>query len=185
MPRYAGEIDSEFINNIVRSSPLHDIGKVGVPDRILLKPGRFTPEEFDIMKRHATIGGDILRNLVEKGQRQKFLEMGMLIAYFHHERFNGTGYPSGLAGKDIPLPARILALADVYDALTSRRVYKDAMPHEEAAAQICGESGKHFDPDVVEAFERCKHEFEKLAKEMADSDEMLHRFDEPALVEQN
>lgn len=168
MPRYASVIDRDFIDQIVRSSPLHDIGKVGIPDAVLLKPGKLSDAEFEIMKRHATIGGDTLKMLVAGGRGQTFLQMGMEIAYYHHEKYNGEGYPSGLAGEAIPLPARILALADVYDALTSKRVYKDAMPHEKAAAIIRGDSGTHFDPDVVEAFGRCEVEFQRLAAELAD-----------------
>ena len=170
-PRYGSVIDRGFIENIVRSSPLHDIGKVGIPDHILLKPGRLTADEFKIMKRHSTIGGDTIRALVEKGRRQMFLQMGMEIAYHHHERFDGSGYPQGLAGEAIPLSARILALADVYDALTSRRVYKQAVAHEKAASIIRGDSGSHFDPDVVEAFFRREKEFERIAEERMDRED--------------
>ncbi|GMV97568.1 MAG: response regulator [Phycisphaerae bacterium] len=168
-PRYAGIITRGFISNLVRSSPLHDIGKVGIPDDILLKPGRLTPEEFEIMKRHAAIGGDTIRALIEQGRRQMFLEMGMEIAYYHHEKYDGSGYPKGLSGEAIPLPARILAVADVYDALTSKRVYKPAMPHAQAAAIIREGNGKHFDPDLVAAFLEQEAEFERLATALADA----------------
>lgn len=167
-PRYAQVITREFIETIVRSSPLHDIGKVGIPDHILLKPGKLDPEEFEIMKEHARIGGDTLRALVEQGRRHGFLQMGMEIAYNHHERFDGTGYPRGLAGEAIPLPARILALADVYDALTSRRVYKPPMPHAETKAIILAGRGRHFDPDVVSAFLERAAEFERLSRALAE-----------------
>lgn len=168
-PKYTSVIDKAFIENIVRSSPLHDIGKVGIPDHILLKPGRLTPDEFDIMKNHSKIGGDTIRALIEKGRNQTFLKMGMEIAYYHHEKLDGSGYPYGLAGEAIPLPARILALADVYDALTTHRVYKKAMPHEKAASIIRDEVGSHFDPNVVEAFFQREDEFKTLACELADT----------------
>ena len=167
-PKYSAIVDQEFIDAIVRSSPLHDIGKVGIPDNILRKPGKLTPEEFEIMKQHATIGGDTIRQLIDKGKSQRFLQMSMEIAYGHHEKFNGTGYPKGLAGTDIPLSARIMAVADVYDAITSKRVYKPPMSHEKAAKIIRSESGAHFDPDIVEAFERCEDRFKQLAAELVD-----------------
>ncbi len=151
-PQYAQQVNAEFIALIVRSSPLHDIGKVGIPDRILLKPGRLTPEEFELMKTHAAIGGNTLRSLIRQRRGNQFLQMGMDVAYNHHEKFDGSGYPRGLSGEDIPLSARILAVADVYDALRSRRVYKPAMPHEQAAALLRQESGRHFDPEVVDLF---------------------------------
>lgn len=167
-PAYADVVTRGYIHSMVQSSPLHDIGKVGIPDDILLKPGRLTPDEFEIMKRHTIIGGDTIRALIEQGRRQQFLQMGMDIAYSHHEKFNGTGYPRGLAGEAIPLPARILAVADVYDALTSKRVYKPAMPHAEAAAIIKADSGKHFDPDLVAAFVQQEAEFERLSIALAE-----------------
>ena len=163
-----GTIKGDFVETIVRSAPLHDIGKVGVPDHILLKPGRLTPEEFEIIKRHSTVGGDTIRSVIEQGPSQGFLEMGMIIAYHHHEKYDGSGYPAGMAGEAIPLPARIMAVADVYDALTSQRVYKKAMPHEEAAEIIRRDSGSHFDPDVVEAFLAREAEFKALAREYSD-----------------
>ncbi len=168
MPEYASVVDRAFIETIVRSSPLHDIGKVGIPDHILLKPGKLTAEEFDVMKRHAAIGGDTIKALVEQGRRQAFLQMGMDIAYSHHEKFNGKGYPKGLAGGDIPLPARILAVADVYDALTSKRVYKSAMPHEKAVSIIQTDSGTHFDPDVVNAFTSRLDEFDRIRHDLTE-----------------
>lgn len=174
-PKYEKIIDRAFIENIVRSSPLHDIGKVGIPDNILLKPGRLTPEEFDVMKRHSTIGGDTIRALIEQGRNQSFLQMGMEIAYHHHERYNGKGYPDGLAGEDIPLSARIMALANVYDALTSRRVYKEPMPHEQAAAIIREDTGTHFDPDVAWAFWEREAEFKRLSIALVDTPETLSR----------
>jgi len=143
---------ANFITEIYMSSPLHDIGKVGIPDRILLKPGKLSAEEFDIMKTHSVIGGDTLQAADEEAGHGSFLAMGRDIAYYHHERWDGKGYPRGLAGASIPLAARIVAVSDVYDALTSKRPYKDAWPHERARKVIVEERGKAFDPDVVDAF---------------------------------
>jgi response regulator RpfG family c-di-GMP phosphodiesterase len=167
-PKYAGQISPEFIATIVRSSPLHDIGKVGIPDRILLKPGKLTPEEFEVMKTHTTIGGNTIGALLKRRHRQEFLQMGMEIALGHHEKFDGSGYPAGVAGEQIPLAARIMALADVYDALRSRRVYKAGMNHEEALAIIREGQGKHFDPDIVAVFLDQHPAFDRLARELAD-----------------
>ncbi len=179
-PRFAAVINKSFIETIVRSCPLHDIGKVGIPDRILLKPGRLTPDEFEIMKRHAAIGGDTIRNLITQGRTQDFLQMGMEIAYHHHEKYNGKGYPFGLAGAAIPLSARIVAVADVYDALTSKRVYKEAMPHEQAAAIIQEDAGSHFDPDVVAAFCAQEERFRQLAVDLVDAAPALPTVAKPA-----
>ncbi len=166
--KYAPQISPDFIATIFRSAPLHDIGKVGIPDRILLKPGQLTPEEFAIMKTHTTIGGNTIRTLLTQRRRQEFLQMGMEIALYHHEKYDGSGYPAGLAGEHIPLAGRIMALADVYDALRTRRVYKAAMGHEEAAAIIREGCGRHFDPDVAAVFFERQHDFERLAQELAD-----------------
>jgi HD-GYP domain-containing protein (c-di-GMP phosphodiesterase class II) len=169
LPKYRDTITPGFIETLVRSSPLHDIGKVGIPDHILLKPGALSPEEFAIMKRHSSIGGDTIKALFKQGRQRDFLEMAMEIAYHHHEKFDGSGYPDGLRSTDIPLAARILALADVYDALTTVRVYKKARPHNEAREIVLKGRGSHFDPDVVDAFCRHEQEFEKLALELADT----------------
>ena len=166
---FASTVTTEFIKNIVRSSPLHDIGKVGIPDHILLKPGRLTPEEFEVMKMHSVIGGDTIRALVENGRRRGFLRMAMEIAYCHHEKFNGQGYPNGLAGTQIPLAARIMAVADVYDALTSRRIYKSPMSHAQAVEIIQRDSGTHFDPEVVAVLLENQEQFESTAKQLADN----------------
>ncbi|MBI1367982.1 MAG: response regulator [Planctomycetes bacterium] len=152
---FAGQITDAFIHTIYLSSPLHDIGKVGIPDAILLKPGRLTDSEFDIMKRHAAIGAEALQDVAQHGTCGGFLQMAIDIARSHHERFDGTGYPDGLSGGAIPLSARIVAVADVFDALTSVRVYKSAYSTEVARTMIINESGKHFDPTVVEAFIAC------------------------------
>jgi putative two-component system response regulator len=145
-------IDHAFLDNLYRSSPLHDIGKVGIPDAILRKPGRLTPDEFEIMKQHTTIGAEALEKAMHLSGCGGFLSMAVDIARYHHERFDGSGYPSGLSGLDIPLAARIVALADVYDALTSVRVYKDAYEPEVARSMILEQEGRHFDPLVVDAF---------------------------------
>ena len=149
---YSSQIDSTFVDNVYRSSPLHDIGKVGIPDAILLKPGRLTVNEFETMKQHAAIGAKALKEVIEQGTCGQFFEMATDIAQFHHEHFDGSGYPNGLRGTDIPLAARIVALADVFDALTSPRVYKPAFTPEIARQMIENEAGSHFDPIVVEAF---------------------------------
>ncbi len=151
-PKYQKTITRAWIDNIFHASPLHDIGKVAIPDRILLKPGRLTAEEFAVMKTHAALGAKTLRAVREKYPDNDFIEMGIRIAEWHHEHWDGSGYPDGLAGEEIPLCARILALADCYDALRSKRGYKAAIPHEETCDMIFRQSGKHLDPAVVDAF---------------------------------
>lgn len=149
---YSSQIDDKFMEDLYRSSPLHDIGKVGIPDCILLKPDGLTDDEFEIMKQHSVIGAESLEETTKITSSGSFLKMAADIARYHHERFNGTGYPEGLAGTDIPLSARIVALADVYDALTSIRVYKPAFNPEIANAMIIEEKGEHFDPVIVDAY---------------------------------
>ncbi|MEM7311273.1 MAG: HD domain-containing phosphohydrolase [Planctomycetota bacterium] len=151
---YGDEITDGFIEDLVRSAPLHDIGKVGIPDNILLKPGKLDADEWEVMKTHTTIGGETMRSIIESTAQPGFLRMGHDIALFHHEKWNGTGYPHGLSGDAIPLCARIVALADVYDALTTRRPYKDPWPHQQAIDLIRRERGEHFDPAVVDAFDK-------------------------------
>ena len=163
---YANQIDTTFIDEICRSSVLHDIGKVGIPDRILLKPGRLTPDEYEIMKTHAQIGAAALEDAKKQSDCSGFLRVATEIAKFHHEKYDGSGYPHGLAGQNIPLSARIVAVADVFDALTTERVYKRAMPAEDARQLILMESGKHFDPIVVEAFDRQWDSFTQLAEDL-------------------
>jgi PAS domain S-box-containing protein len=167
MEKYKDLIDNRFIDMIYKSSPLHDIGKVGIPDSILLKPARLTAEEFEIMKRHTIIGGDAIAAAEQRlgSNTLSFLTMGKEIAYYHHEKFDGSGYPEGLKGDKISLPARIMALADVYDALTSKRVYKEAWIHDATREAIIKDSGKHFDPDVVDAFLKVEGEFIKIHKQ--------------------
>jgi putative two-component system response regulator len=152
-------VDGEYVQLLYLTSPLHDIGKVGIPDRVLLKPGRLTPEEFEIMKQHAILGANTLEAAADAHPEAPFLNMARDIALTHHERFDGKGYPSGLKGDEIPLSGRIVALADVYDALTSRRVYKPAYSHQEARAMVLKGRGTQFDPDVVDAFLAREEEF--------------------------
>jgi two-component system response regulator RpfG len=140
-------IDETECESIELSAPMHDIGKIGIPDHILLKPGKLTVEEFDIIKQHTVIGYEILRD-----SPSKYLRMGADIALGHHEKYDGSGYPQGLKGEDIPLPARIVAVADVFDALTSRRCYKPAWRDQDVLNLILSESGKHFDPQCIDAF---------------------------------
>ena len=149
---YRDVVDGQYVETIYLTSPLHDIGKVGIPDRVLLKPGRLTDEEFEQMKMHVTIGADTLDSAAKEHPEAVFLKMARDIARTHHERFDGTGYPAGLVGEEIPLCGRIMALADVYDALTTKRVYKEAFTHEKARSIILAEENRHFDPDIVKAF---------------------------------
>ncbi|MDT8990519.1 two-component system response regulator [Curvibacter sp. APW13] len=170
-PRFGYFLDDTTIDLLFKSAPLHDIGKVGIPDRILLKPGRFTPEEFEIMKTHTTLGRDaIVAAERQLGKEVEFLRHAKDIAYYHQEKWDGSGYPEGLAGDAIPVSARLMAVADVYDALISRRVYKDGMPHEKAVAIITEGRGTHFDPDLVDAFLAVQDEFRAIAARYADSD---------------
>ncbi len=166
--KYRHIVTPEFTQDLVRSSPLHDIGKVGIPDAILKKAGPLTTDEFEIMKTHAQIGGDTLRSVYEQYPSQSFIKCGMEVAYGHHEKWNGDGYPLGLQGESIPLVARILALVDVYDALTTRRVYKPPFSREQAKSIIIKGSGSHFDPVIVNAFLSNEGEFYKIAEKYAD-----------------
>ena len=163
---YADQIDCDFIDEVCRSSVLHDIGKVGIPDHILLKPGRLTPDEFEIMKTHAEIGAEALEDAAKYSSCCEFLKIAGEIARFHHEKYDGSGYPQGLSAENIPLSARIVAVADVFDALTTERVYKRAMAPEDARQLILVESGRHFDPVVVNAFERQWNIFAPLAAKL-------------------
>ncbi len=156
---YAALIDDRFLEDFFRSSPLHDIGKVGIPDKILLKPGPLTPAEFDVMRQHTVIGAEALREAASQSDYGGFLEMAAEIARYHHEWMDGTGYPEGLKGHRIPLSARIVALGDAFDALTSVRVYKGAMSVETARKLIESEEGTHYDPIVVGAFRDCYDRF--------------------------
>lgn len=156
---YADQVDAEFVEWVFKSSPLHDIGKVGIPDAILRKAGPLTDDERAIMRTHTTIGGDTLRSVLEKFTGPSFLNMAMEICYSHHERWDGGGYPKRISGEDIPLSARIVAIADAYDAITSLRPYKPAYDHDEAVRRIVVDKGKHFDPVLVDAFMATQERF--------------------------
>jgi len=151
-PEYASIVTGEFYENICNASPLHDIGKVAIPDSILLKPGKLTKDEFEIMKTHTVEGADALKIVLEHNKESKFVAMCVDVARAHHEWWNGTGYPDKLSGEDIPLPARVVAFADVYDALRARRPYKEPRSHEESIEIIKSEAGEHFDPALAKIF---------------------------------
>ncbi|HMM74628.1 MAG TPA: response regulator [Gammaproteobacteria bacterium] len=184
-PQYREQLNPTRLDTIIKAAALHDIGKIGIPDAILLKPGRLTPEEFEVMKRHAEIGGQAidraLRELAAdnafgrsmlaacahpnaQGGPLDFLIVAREIAALHHERWDGSGYPNGLAGEVIPLPARLMALADVFDALISRRVYKEPLPLEEVTCILVAERGRQFDPDIVDVYLECKEELDAIAQ---------------------
>ena len=168
-PRFSAYLTEARIELLYKSAPLHDIGKVGIPDRILRKPGRLDPAEFEIMKRHTTLGFEAIRAAEGMlGTPESFLACAREIARSHQEQWDGSGYPDGLAGEAIPIPARLMAVADVYDALISRRVYKPALPHELAVAEILAGRGSHFDPDVVDAFAALAERFREIALRYAD-----------------
>ncbi len=167
--KYAESLDEKTIEKLVNAVPLHDIGKVGIPDAILLKPGKLTFEEFEIMKTHTVLG----KEAMEKAEKMvdcpdDFLQIPKEIAYCHHEKWDGSGYPNGLSGEAIPLSARIVALVDVYDALTSKRVYKPAFSHDEAISVICQDSGKHFDNEIVKAFLKIADDFNVISEKYKD-----------------
>ncbi len=171
MPKFQATIDKAFIDNIYAASPLHDIGKVGIDDSVLLKPGALSDEEWAIMKQHPVIGAETLREVDRQHPGNDFIHTGIEIAESHHEKWNGSGYPYGLSGKSIPLVARILALGDVYDALTSRRCYKDAFSHEKSRSIIEEGHGSHFDPDVVSAFFEAEDDFKRVRQEYRDPEQ--------------
>ncbi len=165
---YADQLDDETVQLLFKSAPLHDIGKVGIPDAILLKPGKLTEEEFTIMKTHARIGSDALARAESELGSNSFLRLAREIAVSHHEKWDGSGYPNGLSGEEIPLSGRLMAVADVYDALISRRVYKPAFSHEKSVEMILEGKGKHFDPVVIDAFVACCEQFADIAKTYSD-----------------
>jgi len=167
-PRFSGYLSDDIIQMLYKTSPLHDIGKVGVPDHILLKPGKLTPDEWVEMKKHAFYGYEALRRAEEELGSTDFVQMAREIAYSHHEKWDGSGYPRGLKGDEIPVSGRLMAVADVYDALISHRVYKSPRPHEEAVESIVQASGSHFDPDIVDQFVVLQKEFQEIADEHSD-----------------
>ena len=171
---FADQINDRFVQLIFKSAPLHDIGKVGIPDRILLKPGKLNAAEWEIMKTHTTLGHDAIEKAEQAlGARVDFLSMAKQIALSHQEKWDGSGYPEGLQGTDIPLAARMMALADVYDALISRRIYKDDMPIDQAVEIIVKGKGSHFDPDLVDAFIEIQDQFFAIAQRFMDSAQEL------------
>ena len=160
------DVIPDFIEDIALASILHDIGKVAIPDHILLKPGKLSEEEFELIKKHTVAGGKILetanKNLKRKINKKSYLDIAQEIALYHHEKWDGTGYPEGLFQKEIPLSARIIALCDVYDAVTTDRVYKKAWSHEKAKKMILGNRGRHFDPVITDAFEKLEDAFMQI-----------------------
>ncbi len=164
------QLTDPYIDMLYKAAPLHDIGKIGVPDAILLKPGRLTPEEFDEIKKHAVFGRNVLRDTQDKLGPDPLIQLAEEIAYTHHEKWDGSGYPRGLKKHEIPLSGRLMALADVYDALISKRIYKKSSSHLQAKEIILKGSGSHFDPDIVNAFIRKEHEFVRISWEYADDD---------------
>jgi putative two-component system response regulator len=170
---FADTVDEEYVRLVYLTSPLHDIGKVGIPDSVLLKPGRLSNREFEIMKQHALIGAETLAAAARQYPGVAYLRMARDIAAGHHERFDGSGYPAGLVGRDISLAARIVAVADVYDALTSKRVYKPAFAPDIARNMIVGDSGRHFDPALVAAFVENEDRFLAIREQFAESEMAL------------
>ncbi len=170
-PRFRRQITPQFVKLIGISASLHDIGKVGIADSILLNPAKFDDRQRQAMQHHAVIGGQCIRDIESRLGKSNFLQMAREIAFAHHERWDGTGYPSGLAGEEIPLAARIVAVADVYDALSTKRVYKDPLPHAQCAAMIKEGKGTHFDPAVIAAFCEIEAEFQEIAQRYAGTTE--------------
>ncbi len=168
LPKYKLHLTPSYREDIVKSAPLHDIGKVGVPDSILKKTGKLTTEEFDQIKLHCEYGANVLKIAEKKVNFQSFLTLAIQLVMFHHERWDGKGYPKGLKGDDIPLSAQIMALADVYDALRSKRCYKDGYSHAHSSEIIEKERGKHFSPDIVDAFIKTKDIFQKISETSSD-----------------
>lgn len=187
-PRFSDELDSDTIDLLYKTAALHDIGKVAIPDSILQKPGELTPDEFEIMKQHAYFGYQAMHTAEQLMERQlgeraaRFLKVGQQVTLSHHERWDGTGYPQGLVGEQIPVAARLMSVADVYDAISSRRPYKDALGHETAVEVIAAGRGSHFDPDVVDAFLDLKDTFARVSRVLEDlfpslTDLTLHSID--------
>lgn len=168
-PRYRAQLGDEQIALLVRSAPLHDLGKIGIADRILFKPGKLDAEEWAVMQSHTLIGADAIERAEREAAHEiPFLRLAKQMARSHHEHWDGSGYPDGLAGEAIPLAARLMAVADVFDALVSARPYKAALPHAEAREVIRGGRGRHFDPVVVDAFEEAYDEFDAIAQRVVD-----------------
>lgn len=174
LPKYKDQITDGWIDLLYRSAPLHDIGKVGVPDDVLFKPGKLTPDEFEAIKQHTIMGYNSLFLSSQRLGESSFLKLGLELTRSHQEKWDGSGYPDGLAEEAIPLAARIMAIADVYDALISKRVYKPPYTHDKAIAIIRNDSGTHFDPELVEVFLGIHEQFRQIALNFADfSEEIL------------
>lgn len=177
-PRFAEQLHDEMIDLLFKAAPLHDIGKVGIPDRILMKPGRLTDDEMAIMKTHTTIGYDAIeRTMMRVGERVPVLEVAKEIALYHQEKWDGSGYPLGLAGDAIPLSGRLMAVADVYDALISRRVYKDPIPIPETVEIMIRGRGSHFDPDILDAFLDLRGRFIEIQERFIDLPDELEKLE--------
>lgn len=157
---YRDILTPEYVKDIVRSAPLHDIGKIGINDATLLKAGSLDEDEFEYMKKHAELGGRTLQNMIDETNGESFLYTAKEMANYHHEKWDGTGYPEGLKGEDIPISARIMAIADVYDALTTKRPYKQPLSHDTAVKIILDGKGKIFDPSIIDIFERIHYKFQ-------------------------
>ena len=168
-PRFEAVLNERMIELLYKSAPLHDIGKIGIPDSILLKPGKLTVEEFEVMKTHTTLGRKAIEDAERRlGMRVAFLSVSKEIAYSHQEKWDGSGYPQGLAGDQIPVSAHLMAVADVYDALINKRVYKAAFSHDQASSTIVKGKGTHFDPDMVDAFVDIAEDFRSIAQKYPD-----------------
>lgn len=175
-PRFAAFLTERYISILSESVLMHDIGTIGIPDRILLKPSHLTPEEFEIIKTHTTLARDAIEQAEQAlGCRAEWLQTIKELAYSHHERWDGSGYPQGLSGEQIPLSARLLAIADVYDALTSERVYRAGLPHDQAVAIIFQGRASQFDPDMVDAFIEIQDEFHAIAERYADNEQDMQK----------
>lgn len=162
-PKYAGILDDEYISELFKTAPLHDIGKVGIPDKILLKPGKLDAEEFEIMKKHTTYGVEALRCDINLEKTATFIHTAIEIVGTHHEKYDGSGYPNALIAEEIPLCGRLMAIVDVYDALTNKRVYKPAFSHEKALEILLSEQGRHFDPYLVDTFMEIEKDILQIA----------------------
>jgi response regulator RpfG family c-di-GMP phosphodiesterase len=167
-PNFKAALDDDTIDLLYKSAPLHDVGKVGIPDAILLKPGKLTDDEFVIMKTHARLGAEALHVAEKELGSNSFMSYAREIAESHHEKWDGSGYPAGIKGTDIPIAARLMAVADVYDALISKRVYKPAFSHDKAMGIIREGRGSHFDPDIVDALNAVESEFQAIAAQFGD-----------------
>ena len=171
MAEYSGIVNEEFVENLYHATPLHDIGKVAIPDSILLKPGKLTAEEFNIIKTHTISGSEHLSEVSQRYKKNAFLEVGVALTRSHHEKWDGSGYPDGLTGEEIPLAGRIMAVADVYDALRTRRVYKPPFSHQKTREIILADSGKQFDPGIIKAFLARESEFEQASELLQSAEE--------------